>query len=97
MTLASDPRELAVGTVVYYPSLRKYFVMEDLCASCSDTWSSSGTPHIDLWTGAATESGVTACQEALTPDGQVVVELDPPPDRPVDTTPLYSGGRCAAA
>ncbi|WP_214365396.1 hypothetical protein [Pseudonocardia sp. H11422] len=94
VTLAGDARELPVGTVVYYAPLRKYFVMEDMCASCIERWESSRTHHVDLWTGSATDSGVTACQEALTPAGPVTVELDPPAGRPVDTTPLYSGGRC---
>ena len=94
MTLATDPRELPVGTVVYYPPLSRYFVMEDDCASCIETWGSTGAHHIDLWTGAATDSGVTACQHALTPEGQVTVEIDPPPGRPVDTRPLYDDGQC---
>ena len=34
VTLASDPRELPPGTLVYYPRLRKYFVMEDDCEEC---------------------------------------------------------------
>jgi hypothetical protein len=96
LTLATDPRELAVGTVVYYPAVRKYFVMEDLCASCVQEWDAGRTFHIDLWSGAATDSGVTACQEALTPDGRVTVELDPPPGRPVDTAPFYEDGVCLA-
>jgi hypothetical protein len=96
LTLATDPRVLAVGTIVYYPPLRKYFVMEDLCASCTERWEESRTPHIDLWTGAATDPGVLACEEALTPSDMVEVEVDPPPDRPVDPTPLYSDGRCIA-
>jgi hypothetical protein len=97
ITFATAPDLLAVGTVIYYPPLRKYFVMEDLCASCTENWESTGTPHIDLWTGAATDPGVVGCEEALTPDDPVDVELDPPADRPVDTTPLYQDGRCIVA
>ena len=33
ITLASDPQEVSVGTIVYYPPLKKYIVMEDDCAS----------------------------------------------------------------
>jgi hypothetical protein len=94
LTLASVPDVLAVGTTVYYPALRKYFVMEDLCESCVARWESTREPHIDLWVGAATDAGVLACEEALTPDGPVDVEVDPPDDRPVDTAPLYQDGRC---
>jgi hypothetical protein len=39
--------------------------------------------------------GVLACEHALTPDGIVEVEVAPAADRPVDTAPRYSDGRCA--
>jgi hypothetical protein len=93
VTLASAPAVVAVGTTIYYPPLRKYFVMEDLCETCVARWDSTRTPHIDLWVGAGTDARVLACEEALTPDGPVAVEVDPPRDRPVDTTPLYGDGR----
>ena len=70
--------------------------MEDLCGSCVQDRDAGRTFHIDLWTGAVTDSGVTACQEALTPDGRVTVELHPPPGRPVDTAPFYEDGVCSA-
>lgn len=94
ITMASDPREIAVGTVIYYPALRKYFVMEDTCSTCIAEWDSSEKPHIDLWTGTATDDGILDCQHSLTPGGPVAVELSPPAGRPVDATPLYSNGRC---
>jgi 3D (Asp-Asp-Asp) domain-containing protein len=94
LSLAADPRAIRVGTRVYYPPLRKYFVMEDDCAACIDDWGSSHTPHLDLWTGNYTGAGIIRCEEALTPDGRVAVELNPPPDRPVDPRPLYSAKGC---
>ncbi|GAA4673209.1 hypothetical protein GCM10023215_00780 [Pseudonocardia yuanmonensis] len=93
ITFAADPDYMAVGTIVYYAPLRKYFVMEDLCAPCQDEYQANGHPHIDFYTGGF-DSGVTACQSALTPSGLVAVEVSPPPGRAVDTTPLYSNGRC---
>jgi hypothetical protein len=93
ITFAADPDYMAVGTIVYYAPLRKYFVMEDLCAPCQDEYQANKHPHIDFYTGGF-DSGVTACQSALTPSGQVAVEVSPPPGRAVDTTPLYSNGRC---
>lgn len=96
LSLAADPRAIRVGTRVYYPPLRKYFVMEDDCAACIHEWGASRTPHIDLWTGDFTGSGVIRCEEALTPDGRVAVELNPPPGRPVDPRPLYTAHGCTA-
>ena len=94
ITLASDPRELPPGTAVYVPWLQKYFVMEDDCATCTDEWN-KGHAHIDLWTAPA-GAAVQACEQALTPEAPVLLEVNPPPGRPVDTRPLYnaSTGAC---
>jgi 3D (Asp-Asp-Asp) domain-containing protein len=94
LSLAADPRAIPVGTRVYYPPLRKYFVMEDDCAQCITDWRSSRRPHIDLWTGDFQGSALLACENALTPDGLVAVEVNPPPGRPVDARPLFNGRGC---
>jgi hypothetical protein len=94
LSLAADPRAIQVGTRVYYPPLRKYFVMEDDCAQCITDWRSSRKPHIDLWTGDFPGSALLACENALTPDGLVAVEVNPPPGRPVDPRPLFNGRGC---
>ena len=94
LSLAADPRALQVGTRVYYSPLRKYFVMEDDCAQCITDWRSSRRPHIDLWTGDFQGSALLACENALTPDGLVAVEVNPPPGRPVDPRPLFNGRGC---
>jgi 3D (Asp-Asp-Asp) domain-containing protein len=96
VSLASDRRAIPVGTRVYYPPLAKYFVMEDDCAGCIEDWGSNRTPHIDLWAGNHSGSDFIACENALTPSGRVSVELNPPPGRRVDTSPLYGGGGCRA-
>ncbi len=97
ITMAADPRAIRIGTIAYYPTLRKYFVMEDTCASCVADWSGSRELHIDLWTGATIDDGIAACLLELTPDGAKPVELDAPAGRPFDPTPLYSSGRCNGA
>jgi 3D (Asp-Asp-Asp) domain-containing protein len=94
VSLAADPRAIKVGTRIYYPPLRKYFVMEDDCVACINDWQSARIPHIDLWTGNYTGEGIISCEEALTPDGRKAVELNPPPGRPVDPRPLYSAKGC---
>ncbi|HTK65039.1 MAG TPA: hypothetical protein VL595_21810 [Pseudonocardia sp.] len=95
LTFATDPNELPPGTLIYYAPLRKYFVMEDECAECIDDWKASKRPRIDLWTSATTDKRVLACEEKLTPDGLVSVEINPPADHPVDTRPLFdAAGHC---
>jgi hypothetical protein len=94
ISLAGDRRAIPVGTRVYYPPLAKYFVMEDDCAGCIEDWDADRTPHIDLWAGDHSGADFIACENALTPSGRVSVELNPPPGRRVDTSPLYGGDGC---
>jgi hypothetical protein len=95
ITLATDPRELPPGTVVYEPQLKKYFVMEDDCDECITDWGAGHRPHVDLWTAPAGTALLT-CEDSLTPPGQVPLEINPPADRPVDPRPLYDAAtnRC---
>lgn len=95
ITLATDPRELPPGTVVYDAQLEEYFVMEDDCADCISEWGHNRCAHVDLWTAPA-GAGLGSCEEALTPDRPVLLQINPPAARPVDTRPLYdaTSGRC---
>ena len=95
ITLATDPRELPPGTVVYDAQLQKYFVMEDDCDECITDWGAGHRPHVDLWTAPAGTALLT-CEDSLTPPGQVPLEINPPADRPVDPRPLYDAAtnRC---
>jgi hypothetical protein len=94
LSLATDPREIRPGVIVYYPTVQKYFVMEDDCAECIDDWSTNRTPHVDLWTSNSADPVVQNCEAALTPDGRDTIIVNPPADLPVDPKPLYAGGRC---
>ena len=42
ITYATDKSELAVGTIVYYPYLHRYFIMEDDCTACDEDWTGHG-------------------------------------------------------
>ncbi len=95
LTLATDPREIRPGVLVYYPRLQKYFVMEDDCATCIQQWTATRTPHVDLWMPAPMGSAVDSCEAALTPDNRDTIEVNPPPGLPIDPRPLYdSAGHC---
>ncbi|MGE3287067.1 MAG: hypothetical protein AB7J32_13330 [Pseudonocardia sp.] len=96
LTLATDPDELPVGTVVYVPRLQKYFVMEDDCEDCIAQWKRSRHGHVDLWISAATDPGVLDCEAALTRDDPETIQINPPADRTVDPRPLHdaASGAC---
>jgi hypothetical protein len=96
VTFATDQSELAPGTIIYYPYLHRYFIMEDDCTECDEDWTGQGPDggagqyHIDLWIGGegGDANDVVNCEDALTQSSSEVV-VDPPNSEPVDTTPLF--------
>ena len=94
LSLATDPREIRPGVLVYYPPIKKYFVMEDDCAPCIDEWNAKRTPHVDLWMANTADPAVQNCEAALTPDDPDTIIVNPPTNLPVDPKPLFAGGRC---
>ncbi|TNC24348.1 hypothetical protein [Amycolatopsis alkalitolerans] len=87
VTFAAAPGAFAPGTRIYVPDLRRYFVLEDLCASCGGT-------HIELWTGSALDDGIRTCEARLGAQGTRSYLVSPPPWLPVAPGPLYDGGGC---
>jgi hypothetical protein len=94
LSLATDPREIRPGVLVYYPPVRKYYVMEDDCAPCIDEWNVDRNPHVDLWMSDSNEPAVQDCEAAFTPDDPDTIVINPPTNLPVDTQPLFVGGKC---
>jgi hypothetical protein len=94
LSLATDPREIRPGVVVYYPPIRKYFVMEDDCAPCIDEWNANRNPHVDLWMSDSKDPVVQDCEAALTPDDPDTITINPPANLPVDTKPLFVNTKC---
>src|SRR5580698_649766 len=97
ITYATDKSELAIGTIVYYPYLHRYFIMEDDCTECDEDWTGSGPDggpglyHIDLWIGGqgGNSNDVINCEDNLTQNSEQVI-IDPPNNEPVDTTALFN-------
>jgi 3D (Asp-Asp-Asp) domain-containing protein len=87
VTFAAGPGTFAPGTRIYVPDLDRYFVLEDLCASCGGT-------HIELWTGSALDEGIRTCAAQLGARETRSYLLNPPPGLPVAAGPLYDGGEC---
>ncbi|MCM3687298.1 LGFP repeat-containing protein [Kocuria rosea] len=85
ITLAAQIGDYAPGTRFYLPHVKRYFVLEDTCASCGQK-----PEWIDMWIGgslADSAPATTRCAEALT--GYFEFEIDPPAGRPVVTGPLF--------
>ena len=110
ITFATERSELAPGTKVWVPRVRKYFIMEDGCDECTADWKSHGPNggpglrHIDLWLGGKGGNAFDAinCEDALTnynadntPNMEPVI-VSPPSNEPFDPTPIFntSTGAC---
>jgi hypothetical protein len=97
ITYATDQAELPVGTIVYYPYLHRYFIMEDDCTECDEDWTGQGPDggpglyHIDLWINGqgGNSNDVINCEDDLTQNSESVI-VDPPSTEAVDTTPLFN-------
>ena len=100
ISFATDKSELAIGTRIYYPYLKRYFIMEDDCTECDEDWTGHGPDggpqfrHIDLWAGDSDDPDIENCEGDLTQDGQVAVIVKPASNLPVSTVPLYANGKC---
>lgn len=78
------------GKLVYFPGLRKYFLVEDICGNCTSDW-------LDLWMESNANSNDTAvlnCEDSWTGDPTVLKEVwrDPASDLAVDTAPFFNTG-----
>ena len=96
--MATNASEIPIGTIVYLPFLRKYFVMEDDCTQCDEDWENNGTYHIDLWMGPdawSNQDALNNCESYITRSATTVI-VDPPQNLEVDPTPLFSNGACTA-
>lgn len=104
ITFASYKKEFPVGTIVYYPTVEKYFVMGDECQECQADWTGKGPDggphlyHLDLWIGGkkGNEFDVINCEDGLTqgtPSGAPIVTpliLNPPSNLPVSGEQLFN-------
>jgi hypothetical protein len=104
-TAAADsgsPAEIAPGALIYIPSVHKYFIMEDQCAECGAEWDQKKAYHVDVWMGPSFGSDndpLMACEDQLTLgdatfQGTGTIIVNPGPDLPVDTAPLFANGAC---
>jgi hypothetical protein len=74
ITFASDKQEFPVGSVLYYPAIKKYIRMGDDCQECDQDWAGDGPDggprfhHVDIWIGGKSSNAfeVINCENALT-------------------------------
>ena len=74
----------AAGTRMYVPSLKKYLLVEDECASCVPD-------QIDVWMDSTIDypNEALQCEKTWTPGAPVDVEIDPLSGREVIMAPFF--------
>jgi len=93
ITYAAAKACFAVGTKVYIPRVKKYFIMEDDCEEC-DSDCKKGKKHIDCWMGPQIPPAgpnLIACENQLTGDNAEQIIVNPANNLPVDLTSLFNG------
>lgn len=94
ITVAVHKGVFAAGTKFYVPKLRKYIVVEDQCAGCTQL-PAGATAWLDVWVDGRT-AGQTASDQCMSKiTGVATVVKNPPADLKVESTnPVSSPGSC---
>jgi hypothetical protein len=87
LTFAAREGAFKLGTKIYVPEVKRYFVLEDLCPQCSGA-------GVNLWAGPADDSGLVDCIRSLARSGDRPYVADPPAGLQVVPGDLYQSGRC---
>lgn len=90
ITFAAREGAFKLGTKIYIPDVKRYFVLEDLCPQCSGS-------GVNLWAGPANDSGLVDCTKSLARSGDRPYVADPPAGLEVVPGDLYQSGRCYQA
>jgi len=95
ITYAGASASIPVGSRIYIPRVKKYFIMEDDCEECISDWSKHKKYHVDCWMGPDTlsDSTLVACENQMTMDSDHVI-VDATDGYQVNPTPLYANGKC---
>jgi hypothetical protein len=80
--------ETPAGTRLYVPDLKRYFIVEDSCAT------KGSKTHFDLWVGGRgfPKSASDECMDSFTGDHTVI--LNPVQGKPVTVGPLTGANGC---
>jgi hypothetical protein len=96
-----DSGAILPGTKVYFPYLKKYFIVEDQCAECNTDWK-KGLWRLDLWMGPSVSQDNPAmlndCEDTLTRGdqgkGTGTIIVNPKNSYEVEMSPIFKDGAC---
>lgn len=92
ITFASADAFGEPGMIIYVVELKKYFIREDLCATCRDGEGGyDPTLWVDLWVESgpgSNDEAVLACEGALTRESAPII-INAEPGREVSPNPIF--------
>lgn len=101
VTFAAPNKDLKttfpIGSIIYVPLVKKYFIMEDECGDDDPQGCQHGTNHVDLWMGPPSASNGTKlddCEGNATPNNTVKVTINPSSTLSVDTSTMFKNNQC---
>jgi 3D (Asp-Asp-Asp) domain-containing protein len=93
ITFAAEPNLFKEGTKIYVPHVKRYFIMEDLCASAHKRYVKGIYPPIvDLWAGGyegCSAKDLLALENKYTHD-KITILVNPTNCYPVDKGLLFT-------
>jgi hypothetical protein len=103
ITFATDVAEMGWCQIIYVPYMQRYFIHEDECSQCDQTWNTLHLYRFDMWAGGDASSLVQPGRAALlgcestwtrgnfpTDPNNPTIEIDPPSNLPVVTAPVFT-------
>ena len=101
VTFAAPNKDLKksfpIGSIIYVPLVKKYFIMEDECGDTDPQGCQNGTNHADLWMGPQHASNGTKlddCEGNATPGSPSTVIINPSATLAVDTGVMFQNNKC---
>ncbi len=96
-TFAASKNAYTPGTVIWVPTVHKYFVMREDCANCDSLWNNGHQFAVELSVGNAGANNTFSqqnCAAALSREvgsmsSPMPIKLHPPHNEPVSAQPLF--------
>ena len=97
ITFAADKKAFPIGTVIYIPTFKKYFIFEDKCPGCGRKYAKSKALHLDLFQGPKIKGHAKSLRKCAMKmnASNISIIIHPDKNLPVETTPiLTANGTC---
>ncbi|MES2207451.1 MAG: hypothetical protein V4525_11755 [Pseudomonadota bacterium] len=95
ITFAANKKVFPIGTLIYIPTFKKYFVFEDKCPQCGN--GKAKALHLDLFQGPKVKGHAKSLRKCAMKmnASKISIIIHPDKNLPVETTPILTAkGTC---